>query len=181
MSVDNFMGSPRYDEIVELIAQANAEGEAPVAESSEGVEGDVLAPSSIVLGGTARDRDSAIEEAGRLLVDAGAVDPSYVASMHEREKSVSTMMGNGLAIPHGTNEAKGAIRRTAISFVRYDEPIDWNGKPAEFVLGIAGAGNDHLALLARIAETFTNKDRVAQLRAARSADEVLEVLQGIKA
>ena len=76
--------------------------------------------SSIVLGGTAKDRDAAIEEAGRLLVDAGAVDPSYVASMHEREKSVSTYMGNGLAIPHGTNEAKGAIRRTAISFVRYD-------------------------------------------------------------
>ena len=70
-------------------------------------------------------------------------------------------MGNGLAIPHGTNEAKGAIRRTAISFVRYDEPVDWNGKPAEFVLGIAGAGNDHLALLAKIAETFTDKDRVA--------------------
>jgi PTS system mannitol-specific IIC component len=180
VSVDNFMGSPRYDEIVELISQAQ-EGEAAAADASEGVGGDVLAPSSIVLGGTARDRDSAIEEAGRLLVDAGAVDPSYVAAMHERERSVSTHMGNGLAIPHGTNESKGAIRHTAISFVRYDDPVDWNGKPAEFVLGIAGAGNDHLALLAKIAETFTNKDRVAQLRAARSADEVLEVLQGIKA
>jgi PTS system mannitol-specific IIC component len=182
VSVDNFMGSPRYDEIVELIAQSNTgSGGAAAPVTAGGTEGDVLAPGSIVLGGTARDRDGAIEEAGRLLVDAGAVDPSYVASMHEREKSVSTMMGNGLAIPHGTNEAKGAIRRTAISFVRYDEPVDWNGKPAEFVLGIAGAGDDHLALLARIAETFTNDDRVAQLRAARSADEVLEVLQGIKA
>jgi PTS system mannitol-specific IIC component len=144
-------------------------------------EPDVLSPSSIVLGGTARDRDSAIEEAGRLLVEAGSVDPSYVAAMHEREKSVSTFMGNGLAIPHGTNEAKGAIRRTGISFVRYDEPVDWNGKPAEFVLGIAGAGNDHLALLSKIAEVFTDKDRVAQLRAARSADEVLEVLEGVRA
>ena len=55
------------------------------------------------------------------------------------------------------------------------------GRHRPQVLGIAGAGNDHLALLARIAETFTSKDRVAQLRAARSADEVLEVLQGIKA
>jgi PTS system mannitol-specific IIC component len=65
--------------------------------------------------------------------------------------------------------------------VRYDEPVDWNGKPAEFVLGIAGAGNDHLALLSKIAEVFTDKDRVAQLRAARSADEVLEVLEGVRA
>jgi len=189
VSVDNFMGSPRYDEIVELISEGRDGGGAAVeapgdvgdADGVDGVDGDVLAPGSIVLGGTARDRDSAIEEAGRLLVDAGAVDPSYVAAMHERERSVSTHMGNGLAIPHGTNEAKGAIRHTAISFVRYDQPVDWNGKPAEFVLGIAGAGNDHLALLSRIAQTFTNADRVADLRAARSADEVMEVLQGIHA
>ena len=65
-----------------------------------------------MLGGTATTRDAAITEAGDLLVAAGAVDPSYVDAMHEREKSVSTAMGNGLAIPHGTNEAKGLIRRT---------------------------------------------------------------------
>jgi PTS system mannitol-specific IIC component len=183
VSVDNFMGSPKYDEIVELVQQANADGgaDSPKAEAPAGAEPEVLSASSIVLGGSARDRDSAIEEAGRLLVDAGAVDPSYVASMHERETSVSTFMGNGLAIPHGTNEAKGAIRRTAISFVRYDEPVDWNGKPAEFVIGIAGAGNDHLALLAKIAEIFTSNDRIAELRAARSADEVLAVLEAVKA
>ncbi len=85
-------------------------------------------------------------------------------------------MGNGLAIPHGTNEAKTAIRRTGISFVRYPEPIDWNGKPAEFVVGIAGAGNDHMALLTRIAHVFLDKDRVAQLRAATTAEEIQAVL-----
>ena len=112
---------------------------------------EVLSEESIVLNGTARTRDEAITEAGRLLVAAGAVDDSYVEAMHEREKSVSTFMGNGLAIPHGTNEAKPSIRRTAISFVRYAEPIDWKGQPAEFVVGIAGAGDDHLsvAVLAR--------------------------------
>ncbi len=181
VSVDNFMGSPRYDEIVELIEQSNSEGAAaPQAETPAGTEAEVLSPGSIVLGGTATDRDAAIEEAGRLLVAAGAVDPSYVASMHERETSVSTHMGNGLAIPHGTNEAKGAIRRTAISFVRYDNPVDWNGKPAEFVLGIAGAGDDHLALLSRIAETFVDKERVAQLRSATTPQQVLDVLQGVR-
>ena len=67
---------------------------------------DVLALDSIVLNGTATTRDEAITEAGQLLVAAGAVEPAYVDAMHEREKSVSTYMGNGLAIPHGTNEAK---------------------------------------------------------------------------
>ncbi len=182
VSVDNFMGSPRYDEIVELVEQSNNAGAAsPKAEApSGGADAEVLSPSSIVLGGSATDRDAAIEEAGRLLVAAGAVDPSYVAAMHDREKSVSTFMGNGLAIPHGTNEAKGAIRRSAISFIRYDNPVDWNGKPAEFVLGIAGAGDDHLALLSRIAETFTSKDQVARLREATTPQQVLDVLQGVQ-
>ena len=100
--------------------------------------------------------------------------------MHQRETSVSTHMGNGLAIPHGTNEAKGSIRRSAISFVRYDEPVDWNGKPAEFVLGIAGAGDDHLSLLSKIAETFTDAERVERLRAARTPEEVLAVLDVVR-
>ena len=152
---------------------------APV-EESPALDGDVLSRDSIVLAGTATTRDEAITEAGDLLVAAGAVDPTYVDAMHEREKSVSTAMGNSLAIPHGTNEAKGLISRTGISFVRYAEPLDWNGKPTEFVIGIAGAGDDHLALLSRIAETFTNEDAVARLRAATTPDEVLAVLDVVR-
>ena len=101
---------------------------------------DVLSREAIVLGGQATDRDAAITEAGRLLVASGAVDEAYVDAMHERETSVSTFMGNGLAIPHGTNEAKALIRHTAISFVRYDEPIDWKGSPARYVVGHRGRG-----------------------------------------
>jgi PTS system mannitol-specific IIC component len=178
VSVENFMGSPRYDEIVELLQRRNgeaAEGSvAPVEEEDE--VGGVLAEDSIVLQGQARTRDDAIDEAGRLLVAAGAVDPAYVESMHERERSVSTHMGNLLAIPHGTNEAKSSIRRTAMSFVRYTDPIDWNGKEAKFVVGIAGAGNEHLALLGKIAKVFVDKDRVAQLEAAQSPAEVNRIL-----
>jgi mannitol PTS system EIICBA or EIICB component len=180
--VDNFMNSPRYDEVVGLLQRTNTEGGAAAAAAAPvhtPVGSDVISPQSILLGGTATDKAGAIDEAGRLLVAAGAVDESYVASMHDRERSVSTYMGNGLAIPHGTNESKGSIRRTAISFVRYDNPVDWNGKPAEFVLGIAGAGDDHLALLARIAETFVDKEQIAMLRAARTPEDVVGVLQGI--
>ena len=185
VTVDNFMASPAYDEIVELVGEANGNGAGTSAADVVEAEGDtsgegVLATSSIKLSGRAGSRDEAIDEAGRLLVDAGAVDESYVASMHDRETSVSTFMGNGLAIPHGTNEAKPSIRRTALSFVRYDEPVDWNGKPAEFVVGVAGAGDDHLALLSRIAGVFTDTEQVAALRAAATPDEVVAVLDAVK-
>lgn len=182
VSVDNFMNSPRYDEIVELVRQSNGEGGgAGAAEvADEGVDSDVLRDDAIVLSGSATSRDEAITEAGLLLVESGAVDPAYVDAMHEREQSVSTHMGNLLAIPHGTNEAKSSIRRTAISFVRYPDGIDWNGKPAEFVVGIAGAGNDHLALLQKLAGVFVDKEQVERLRQATSAADIRDVLSGVK-
>ncbi len=185
VSVEDFMSSPRYDEIVEMLRNTNAASDEQTTEAAHSPEdqtagAEVLPLESIVLAGSANSADAAIDEAGALLVAADSVEPAYVDAMHEREKSVSTYMGNGLAIPHGTNEAKTAIRRTGISFVRYPEPIDWNGKPAEFVVGIAGLGNDHMALLTKIAHVFLDKDEVARLRAATSADEVRAVLSDSK-
>jgi PTS system mannitol-specific IIC component len=179
VSVENFMGSPRYDEIVELLGRTNGAGGGVVGVAEVAGAPDVLAEESVVLEGRARTRDEAITESGRLLVDCGAVEPAYIDAMHEREKSVSTAMGNLLAIPHGTNEAKSTIRRTALSFVRYSEPIDWNGKEVTFVVGIAGVGDEHLALLGQIAQVFVDPAQVAQLEAAQSPADVTRVLSSI--
>ncbi|MCY7395384.1 MAG: PTS mannitol transporter subunit IICBA [Nocardioides sp.] len=178
VSVDNFMNSPRYDEIVELLEQVNTGQDASVPPgTAAGLTSrpDLLSVDAIDLHGTG-DRAAAITRAGELLVAVGAVDASYVDAMHQREQSVSTYMGNLLAIPHGTNEAKSAIRRTAISFVRFPDGLDWNGKQVTFVIGIAGAGNDHLALLGQIAEVFLDADQVARLEAAITPEDVLSVL-----
>lgn len=123
--------------------------------------------------GSAKTKADAIDEAGALLVAAGAVDPAYVPAMHEREKSVSTYMGNGLAIPHGVNEAGRHIKRSAICFIRYPDGIEWDGQQAKFVIGIAGANGEHMQLLGRIAEVFIDDDAVAALEEATSAEEVL--------
>ncbi|SFF86990.1 PTS sugar transporter subunit IIA [Blastococcus tunisiensis] len=140
---------------------------------------DVLTRSQISVSGAATNKDDAIREAGQILVDAGAVAPAYVDAMFEREKSVSTYMGNYLAIPHGTNEAKDAIGRSAISVVRYDAPIDWDGKEVRFAVGIAGVDNGHLEILGKIAIVFSDADEVDKLLAAGSADELYDLLQAV--
>lgn len=203
-SVDNFMSSPRYDEIVELVRESNTEGgTVPGTEPAEGTPGgasgahapaapveatstgagtsEVLARESVVLNGSATTRDAAIDEAGRLLLDRGAVDEGYIAAMHEREASVSTYMGSFLAIPHGTNAAKDHIRKSAVSVIRYPEGIDWNGKQVKFVVGVAGVNNEHLHILSSIAKVFTDKQQVARLEAATSVDEVLELFGKVNA
>ncbi|KIC68214.1 PTS mannitol transporter subunit IICBA [Arthrobacter sp. NQ7] len=209
-SVDNFMNSPRYDEIVELVKESNTEGgtadagtthgahaaDAPVdatpaaagtaagaaaAGTSAAGSPEILARESVVLNGSATTRDAAIDEAGRLLLARGAVDEGYIAAMHEREESVSTYMGSFLAIPHGTNAAKDHIRKSAVSVIRYPEGIDWNGKQVKFVVGVAGINNEHLHILSSIAKVFTNKEQVARLEAATSEDEVLELFGKVNA
>ncbi|HLS33469.1 MAG TPA: PTS sugar transporter subunit IIA, partial [Brevibacterium sp.] len=158
---------------------AAAEAEA-TSDSATSQSATILAPDSIVLSGTATDSASGIDEAGALLVAAGAVDEGYVAAMHDREASVSTFMGNGLAIPHGTNEAKSSITRSAMSFVRYPDGIDWNGNPTTFVIGIAGVGDEHLALLQKVAMTFSDPAQVERLENATTTEEILEILGDTK-
>ncbi|HMR50505.1 MAG TPA: PTS mannitol transporter subunit IICBA [Arachnia sp.] len=190
--VDNFMNSPRYDEVLQMVIDSHAGGGAgapaapeptapePAVEAAPPQEAasepEVLSASSVVLSGSATDPASAITEAGNLLVAAGGVDPSYVDAMHAREKLVSTYMGNFLAIPHGTNEAKDSVRRSTMSFVRYPEGIDWNGKPVKFVIGIAGANNTHMEILQKVAITFSKMEQVNKLEAAGSVDEVMAIL-----
>lgn len=146
-TVDNFMASPTYDQIVADLQAANASvpaasvaapaagttatagagaaGAAGAAASRAGAATDgILTEDLVRLNGRASSRDDAIREVGGMLVGSGAVDASYVDSMLERERSVSTYMGNQLAIPHGTNEAKAAIHRTAMAFIRYPDGID---------------------------------------------------------
>jgi PTS system mannitol-specific IIC component len=183
VSVENFMSSPAYDEIVELVRERNGGGRSPgVVQMDDDTDvAGLLAPEAVVLDGSPLDsRDAAIRRAGELLVVAGAAEPAYVDAMLEREESVSTAMGNLLAIPHGTNDAKSAVHRTAISFVRYPSGIDWAGKEVKFVVGIAATGNEHLKLLGRIAQVFLDPEQVARLEAARSPHDVMEVLGAVQ-
>jgi PTS system mannitol-specific IIA component len=145
------------------------------------VSDDILTRANVVAEGSATTKDEAIREAGALLVSSGAVDPSYVDAMLEREKSVSTYMGNLLAIPHGTNESKDAIKTSALSFVRYPAPIDWDGEEVRFAVGIAGVGDEHLGILSKIAIIFSDEDEVAKLVNATDADALYAILEEVNA
>ncbi|MDF2555862.1 MAG: mannitol transporter subunit [Microbacterium sp.] len=120
-----------------------------------------------------------MKEAADLLESAGAVTSAYFDAMQQREQTVSTYMGNELAIPHGTNETKDAILDSALSFVRYDGGVDWGGEPVSFVVGIAGKGDEHLDILSQIALLFSEEDDVARLKAAQTPDELYALLASV--
>src|SRR6266545_2547036 len=96
---------------------------------------------AIRLAETAADRDDAIRRCGQALVAAGAVDPAYVDAMLARERSVSTYVGEGVAIPHGTLEAKAVVRRDALAVLRFPDGVDWGGHPVSVCVAIAAQGD----------------------------------------
>lgn len=124
-------------------------------------------------------QEAALQEATDILVAAGAVTPAYLDAMRQREETVSTYMGNGLAIPHGTNEMKDTILASALSVVRYDGGVDWAGEQANFVIGIAGRGDEHLEILSQIAILFSDEDDVAKLNAAATPEDLYALLSAV--
>lgn len=139
----------------------------------------VLTPTQVRIHSDGATREAALQEATDILVAAGAVTPAYVDAMRQREETVSTYMGNGLAIPHGTNDTKDAILASALSVVRYDGGVDWDGEPVTFVVGIAGQGDEHLEILSQIALLFSDEDEVAKLAAAQTPEELFALLSAV--
>jgi PTS system mannitol-specific IIC component len=199
VSVGGFMNAPEYDEVVQmLLAQQNGSAEAapeavpaaeapatqaPVADAgaSAVVSGapEVLARENVRIHAGSVSRDEALQEAASILEAAGAVTGDYFEAMKAREETVSTFMGNGLAIPHGTDAAKDAVLGSALAVVRYDGGVEWgDGDVATFVVGIAGKGGAHLEILQSVAIQFGDDDTVARLRAAETADELYTLLKG---
>ncbi len=137
---------------------------------------DIVTRDLIIASGSATTRDDAIREAGNLLVKADAVTTAYVDAMAERERSISTYMGNYLAIPHGTNEAKETILHSAVSLVRYENPIDWDGNEVRVVVGIAGVDDQHLGILSKIAIIFSDMDQATKMANTTTVDGLFELL-----
>ncbi|HEX2356390.1 MAG TPA: PTS sugar transporter subunit IIA [Micromonosporaceae bacterium] len=133
---------------------------------------------AIRLAERATDRDDAIRRCGDVLVELGAVTPEYSESMLERERSVPTFMGEGVAIPHGTLAGKDAVLRDALAVLKFPEGVDWDGNPVTVCVAIAVRGDGHLALLAELAQVLLDPDRARALREATEPDEVLELLRG---
>jgi mannitol PTS system EIIA component len=136
----------------------------------------LLDERAILLSQTATDRDDAIRQCGETLVTIGAVDPAYVEAMLEREQSISTYVGEGVAIPHATLAGKSAVRRDALAVLRFPDGVDWGGEPVVVCVAIAAVGDGHVEILSELAQILLEPERAAELRQATHSDEVLGLL-----
>ncbi len=186
LSLTNFLDNKFYDSLVQdLKEQLTAQPKPEAAQAQEDVvevNGTkfTLTPEQIFLGLKADNKEDAIRFAGEQLVKAGFVEPSYVDAMFEREKLVSTYLGEGVAVPHGTIEAKDAVLKTGIVVCQYPEGVRFTSEEdgiAKLVVGIAAKNNEHIQVVSAITNALDSDEAIELLTTTNDVEKVLALLK----
>ena len=158
--ITNFISDPALDTLLDRLKKGP----------------EVLQIKNILTGLPSESKEEAILRAGHLLEAAGYVDPGYTASMLEREKIVTTYIGMGLAIPHGTSETKALVRNSGIVVLQYPDGVDFGEEKARLVIGIAGVGDAHLDILAKISSSLDDEEVLERLSVTKDPEEIFKAL-----
>ncbi len=146
---------------------------------------EILSPDCVASDVSARSKKAVLEVLANLLAQGGAnlTGTEIFNSLIARERLGSTGLGHGIAIPHGRVEYGDRIKG---EFVRTHEAVDFDAvdnKPVDVFFALLApnaATDEHLKLLAHLAEMFSNEEFVQRLRACRSADESYQLLTAYK-
>ena len=134
----------------------------------------VLKKEGIKTGLKSVDKETAIRAAGQLLCDLGFTNEDYIQAMVDRENMVSTYMGMGVAIPHGTSNAKETVKKSGIVVMQYPEGVDFGDEKAYLVIGIAGVGDEHLEILGNIVASLEDEELLETLKKNADVDTIMK-------
>jgi len=105
-------------------------------------------------------RFDAVTQAGRALLQIGAVDEPYLDAMLERERGLSTYLGEGFALPHGTDASRVHVRRPAIAVLQFPDGVEWDGEQVHVAIAVASASDEHVRVLAALGKFWFNELRL---------------------
>lgn len=154
--------------------------QAPAPQAIKAAEEDTLtvSPQHILLNAQVTTKDDVLGLISRNLSSLGLVNGDYREALAAREDKVSTYLINGVAIPHGVNEAKEQVIRTGVFIVQAPHGVVWNtkGDVARLIVGIAARGKDHLGLLQRLTNVVMDEKLAEQLATTTSKNDILDAL-----
>jgi mannitol/fructose-specific phosphotransferase system IIA component (Ntr-type) len=146
---------------------------------------DLLPPERIKLAVQVGSWQEAIREAGRLLLDSGAITSNYIDAMIKvaEELGPYIAIAPGIALPHAASES--GARQTALSLVKLAKPVNFgnpDNDPVQLVFGLSAVDKQaHIVALQTLAELFLSKDLISQLFAAESISSVVQIFHEAQA
>ncbi|MFJ5485596.1 PTS mannitol transporter subunit IICBA [Pectobacterium actinidiae] len=189
ISLTNFLDSGLYSDLAARLvaAQGAVKSEAVATPAPAVADAQTnlfqLGAGNVFLNQHATDKEQAIRFAGEQLVKGGYVEPAYVEAMLEREKLTSTYLGESIAVPHGTIEAKDRVLKTGVVFCQYPEGVrfgDEEDEVARLVIGIAARNNEHIQVITSLTNALDDDAVIERLAHTQDVQEVLDLLSGKK-
>ncbi|MDO4941665.1 MAG: PTS mannitol transporter subunit IICBA [Lachnospiraceae bacterium] len=181
VTIGNFLADPAldalYKQVTSVGATAPAAEAAPAVEEAAPANDKILVEEGIKTGLKSVAKEDAIQAAGKLLNELGYVDEEYIPAMIERDKVASVYMGLGIAIPHGTTDAKNRVKKSGIVVLQYPDGVDFDGEKAQLVIGIAGVGDEHLAILGKITEALDDAELLETLKTTNDVNVILKTFK----
>lgn len=179
ITIGNFLADPALDDLFFQLSTGDPLMTEAVNEETEtqtSIDPNILVPEGIILNQKSVTKEEAITTAGQLLTDLGYVDKEYIPLMLEREKIVTTYIGMGLAIPHGTTHDEGIIHKTGIVLIQYPEGIDFGDEKAQLVIGIAGKGGEHMEILSKICTALEDETILEKMKTTDDKEWIMKQL-----
>ncbi len=138
----------------------------------------VLIKESILTNKVFLNNKEATIAAGNLLLENGYIKKEYIDSMLKKleTQSFATYIGNGVAIPHGMSEGSKYVNNTGISVIQVPEGVDWNEEKAYIVVGIAANSDDHMNVLASLADAIEDLEDAKKLWNETSVEKIYDLL-----
>lgn len=174
------LGGQSKSEVTEKTEVPKEVDQTPALPDDKTTAEDTLTVSSqqILLNSQVATKDEVLELISQNLSTLGLVKGDYLDALLGREEKVSTYLINGVAIPHGVNEAKEQVVQTGVFIVQVPKGIVWNdkGDVARLIVGIAAKGKDHLSLLQRLTTVVMNEPLAEQLATTANKNDILDAL-----
>ena len=141
-------------------------------------QNEVLLKESILTGQVFSSKKEATIVAGEILFENGYIEKEYIESMLEKleTQSFATYIGNGVAIPHGMAEGSKHVKHTGISVIQVPDGVLWNEEMAYVIVGIAANSDDHMGVLAALADAIEEEDDAKELWKESSVDNIYNLL-----
>lgn len=121
----------------------------------------------------------AIKCVSEKMIKSGLVKDDYTQAMLDRDRQISTFLGNGIAIPHGTTEKRDSVIETGLKVIYYPQGVKWDedNNTAFVVIGIAAKSNEHLDILRKLTRAVIAEDTIERIHAVKTPKDLLTILQ----
>ena len=173
--IENFLEDDNLEVLYEKLSKKNEGNEINAVEDLLEVENNTLLnEGNILLGLESESKEEAIIRAGELLFNNGYTKYEYIDSMLERENIISTYIGLGIAIPHGTESGKSEVEKAGIIVLQYPKGIKFGTQTAYLLIAVAAKHDEHLEIISSIAKSLEDIELIEKIKTATNPKDILK-------